>query len=113
MLKRNIDFDAFEPTLEEKIFRTAKRVCVVFAVSAVTLSALDLANIRTVENAAAFIHENRSRVSELPEQIRSAIDSLSFAAVVESATVVIPRGDIAAAPRPLQTLQLTQTKGCR
>ena len=69
MLTRAIDYDPFGETIEEKIFRNAKRICVIFAIGAVTLSALDIANIRTVENAAALIRESSFR--DLPDQIRS------------------------------------------
>ena len=100
MLTRAIDIDPFEMTIEEKIFRGAKRICIVFAVSAVTLSVLDLANIRTVENAAAFFNDNRLRVADLPGHIRAGIDRISFTSESPSATVLIPRGDIAIASQP-------------
>jgi hypothetical protein len=100
-LTRNIDFDPFDLTIEEKIFRGAKRVCIVFAVSAVTLSLLDLANIRTVENAAAFINDNRMRVADLPDRIRSGIDYISLEPESPSVTVAIPRDDIVKMARPV------------
>jgi hypothetical protein len=100
LLTRSIDLDPFDLTVEEKIFRGAKRICIIFAVAAVTLSAFDLAGIRTVENAAALINDNRTRIADLPDRIRSAIDSVSLASESPSVTVAIPRGDIAAAPRP-------------
>jgi hypothetical protein len=101
LLTRRIDFDPFELTFEEKIFRVAKRVCIVFAASAVTISLLDLANIRTVENAAAFFNENRSLVAELPNRIRSGIDYISLETAQPSAIAMIPRDDIARASRPI------------
>jgi hypothetical protein len=95
LLKRRVEFDPYEQTFEEKIFRGAKRVCVVFAVSAVTLSALDIAGIRTVENASAIIQENGLRVADLPDQIRAGIELISFSTEDSpSVTVAIPRGDI-------------------
>jgi hypothetical protein len=100
LLKLAIEFDPFELTFKEKIFRGAKRVGIVFAVSAVTLSLLDLANIRTVGNAAAFINDNRMRVAELPDRIRSGIDYISFESASPSATVAIPRDDIVKTARP-------------
>ena len=100
MLTRSIDLDPFDLTIEEKIFRGAKRVCIIFAVAAVTLSALDLANIRSVENAAEFIHDNRQRVADLPDRIRSEIDRMSLASESPSVTVAIPRDDIAEIARP-------------
>jgi hypothetical protein len=100
LLKRAIEFDPFEPTFGKKIFRGAKRVGIVFAVSAVTLSLLDLANIRTVGNAAAFINGNRMRVAELPDRIRSGIDYISLESASPSATVMIPRDNIVKTARP-------------
>ncbi len=106
MLTRSIDLDPFDLTIEDKIFSGAKRICTIFAVSALTLSALDLANIRTVENAAAFIHENRSRladlrISDLADQIRSGIDSISLTSNSPSVTLAIPRDNIAETSRPI------------
>ncbi len=102
MLTRSIELDPFDLTIEDKIFRGAKRICTIFAVAAVTLSALDLANIRSVENAAEFIHDNRSRIADLPDRIRSEIDRVSLASDSPSVTVAIPRDDIAEMPRPTQ-----------
>ena len=99
-MTRSIDRYPYDLTIEEKIFRGAKRVCVIFAVAALTLGAFDLANIHTVENAAAFIHGNRSRIADLPDRILSVIDSVSFESASPYAIVAIPRNDIAAAPRP-------------
>ena len=100
MLTRSIDFDSFDETIEEKIFRGAKRVCVIFAVAAVTLGALDLANVRSLENAAGFLHDNRAYIADLPNHIRTAIEGMSMASASPSATVMIPRDNIAVASRP-------------
>jgi hypothetical protein len=99
VLTRNIALQPSGPTIEEKIFRGVKRAGIVFAVSAVTLGVLDLANIRTVENAAAFINDNRMRVSELPDRIRSGIDYISLDTASPSVTVMIPRDGIVKAAR--------------
>jgi hypothetical protein len=97
LLTRAIDYDPFGETIEEKIFRYAKRVCVVFAVAAVTLSALDIANIRTVENAAALIRESNFRVADLPDQIRSGIERISFTSDESYAVAAIPRDSFSVA----------------
>ena len=55
MLTSTIDFHASDVTLEEWIFVGAKRVCIVFAVAALAISALDLMNVRSVEAAAEFM----------------------------------------------------------
>lgn len=100
MLTRSIDIDPFGPTIEEKIFQGAKRVCIVFAVAAVTLAGLDIANIHTVENAAAYIHHNGLRVADLQDQIRSGIELVSFTQEEPSVTVAIPRDSFNIAQRP-------------
>lgn len=49
MLTRSIDIvDPFELTIEEKIFRGAKRVCIVFSIAALMLTAFDLADFRSM-----------------------------------------------------------------
>ena len=97
MLKRSIDRDPFGLTIEEKIFRNVKRICVGFAVTALTISALDLMNVRTVEAAAEFIHANRLRIADLPQTIRTGIENISFTPSDEpraSVAVLIPRDAI-------------------
>lgn len=94
MLKRNIDLDPTGPTIEERIFQGAKHLCVVFASVALTVAALDLMNVATVQAAAEFIHANRSRIAELPDAIRLGIQNVSFTSLDEtpaSVTVLIPR----------------------
>ena len=100
MLTRSIDLiDPFELTIEEKIFRAAKRVCSVFAIAALMLTALDLADIRSVDNAADMIHNNRQRFAYLPNLIRNGIQSIAIAAPSPYATAMIPRGEITVTPR--------------
>jgi len=101
LLKRNIDFDPYGLMIEEKIFRGVKCAFIVFAVSAVMLSLLDLANIRTIENAAAFINDNHLRVAGLPEKIRSGIDYISLEPASQSVTVAIPLDDTFKTARPV------------
>ena len=90
MLTRSIDLDEqFDPSFEEKLFYNAKRLCVGFAVAALSISGLDLMNIRPLENAAEYIHLHRhTSVAEWPQLIRSGIQQISFA--VPSATAAIP-----------------------
>ena len=112
MLKRSIDLDSYELTIEEKFSRGAKRVCVLFAVSALTLSALDLANIRSAESAAQFIHDSRLRLAELniarlPDSIRRGIDRITTEPPAVSVTVAIPRDAIVTESRPFSIV----TKG--
>ena len=103
MITRSIDFDPFEPTFEEKLFGAAKRICAAFAGIALSISALDLLNIRSVESAAAFIHENREKLAELPGTLHSEIRRIAmlpsnFAA---SVSVAIPRDEATSANRIL------------
>jgi hypothetical protein len=104
VLTRSIDtVDPFDLTIEEKIFRTARRVCVVFALVSVTLGTLDLMNIRTVEHLAVFIHAHHHRLADMPQLLRSGISSIAEAAPAPMVTVLIPRDDvdIAMAPTPV------------
>jgi len=91
LLTGNIDLYSSDPAVSDKFFRTVKRGCVAFAVSAVVISLLDLANIRSAESAAAFLSDSRLRVAELPDRIRSGIDYISLDTASPSVTVMIPR----------------------
>ncbi len=99
-MTRSIELDdPFDLSFEEKLFYNAKRVCVYFAVAAVTISGLDLMNIRPLEAAAEFVHTHHdTRVAEWPGLIRSGIQQISLSAPA-SVTVAIPR-DFAMAPLP-------------
>jgi len=97
LLTRSIDLDdPFDLSFEEKLFYNAKRLCVCFAVAALSISSLDLMNIRPLESAAEFAHAHRNtQIAEWPDIIRSGIEQISFA--TPSATVLIPRDDAALA----------------
>src|SRR5262245_20133616 len=105
VITRNIDIDPFEPTFEEKLFGAAKRMCAAFAGIALTLAALDLLNIRSVESAAAFIHENRQKIAELPGVLHSEIRRIAIMPSTFSASVavVIPRDDAVSANRMISS----------
>jgi hypothetical protein len=111
LLQRQIDFDPNELTTEEKIFRNLKRLGAVFAVVAVAVSVLDIANVRSVGAAAKLFHDGSVRIAELPNhvsdlpaQIRSGIGSISIAAEAAPSvstaqvTVAIPRDDAVTRP---------------
>ena len=101
MLTRSIDFDdSFDLSFEEKLFFNAKRLCVYFALAALTISGLDLMNIRPLESAAEFIHDHRdANVAEWPALIRSGIQQISLSPP-PSVTVAIP-SDFAATKPPV------------
>jgi spore germination cell wall hydrolase CwlJ-like protein len=104
VLRRSIDLDRYDEPIGQRISRSAKRACIVFAVSALGLSALDLANIRTAESAIQFIQQSRGHlvgfdVAELSSRIRAEIDQISLMPESEAVTVAIPRDDIAIASR--------------
>ncbi len=90
MLKRSIEIDdPFELSIEEKIFHNAKRICVAFAVAAVTISGLDLMNIRPLESAAAFVHAQRhARLADWPAILRSGVNEFSISAQAQPSVVV-------------------------
>ncbi len=97
MLKRSIYVDdPLEPPIEQKVFRAAKLTCVVFAGAALTLSTLDLLNVRSVESASAFLHTHS--LANLSRALRSALSDVAEAAPSPYATVDIPRGNVAFAP---------------
>jgi hypothetical protein len=91
LLTRSIDInDPFDLSFEERLFYNAKRLCVFFAIAAVSISGLDLMNIRPLESAAAFAHSHRATsVAEWPELLRTGIQQISFS-TPPSATIAIP-----------------------
>lgn len=97
MLRRSIDLDSFEPTIEEKIFTHAKRICITFAALAVSISILDLFNVGAVEAAARFIHDRRAAVAELPDAVLSGVQNISFNFADDrpaEVAVLIPRAEL-------------------
>lgn len=100
MLKSCIDLDdPFALSIEERIIRHAKRLCVLFAVAALSLSALDLMSENSVENAAQYVHDNPLHLADMPRLIRSSLDAMAWAAPEPYATVAISTGDIAISAR--------------
>jgi hypothetical protein len=90
----SIDFDPFELAVEEKIYRSLKRFCVIFAVAAVTLCLLDVINVRSVDAAVEFLHDSSARIVDLPnrvvalpDRIRSEIRNIS---IIPSSSVLPP-----------------------
>ena len=88
MSTSSIAFDAFDPTIEEKIFVAAKRVCIVFAVAALGLSALDLMNVRAVEAAAEFVHDRNDVFATMQQDLQDF--SLPFGTREQVASVIVP-----------------------
>ncbi len=87
--------DPFDLSIEEKVFHNAKRVCIAFAVVAVTISGLDLMNVRPLESAAAFMHQHRhTRLADWPAVLRGAVDQFSISAEA-SVVVDIPADQLA------------------
>jgi Cell Wall Hydrolase len=101
VLTRSIDIvDPFELTIEEKIYRGAKRIYIGFAIAAVMLTALDLADIRPEQTASGVIRSDRHRIAALPNIIREGIQSIAIALPAPSAIAAIPSRDTAALARP-------------
>lgn len=97
MLKRSIYLDdPFELTIEETAFRAAKITCVVFVGAALTLSTLDLMNVRSVQSASAFVH--RHSVADLAHALRMQLIDVASAEPPPYATAEFPRGNVAFAP---------------
>jgi hypothetical protein len=96
LLTRSIEFDASDLTIEEKVFVGAKRLCVAFAVAALTISALDLMNVRAVEAAAEFIHNRGTALAMLRDGLQNF--TLPFGRrdeIAEAVAVPIPRDVVA------------------
>jgi hypothetical protein len=117
LLKRSIEY-ADEPTIEEIVFRYAKRTCVVIAVAAVALGTLDLVNASALQSAAQYVHDQHVTVSALPSiavdglrkvDIRfSPRDDEIALAIPREANDILPRAPTLAsfkrAPSPLDGL---------
>ena len=109
-MTHQIDSSAlFELTIEEKVFRAAKRVCITFAVAALTLSMLDIAGVRSAENAAELWQNNREKIAALPDTITSEIHRMIRGASDVAVAVRIPVGFSSGAsssrsPRPIDEL---------
>jgi hypothetical protein len=74
-------------------------VCACFAVAAVTISGLDLMNVRPLESAAEFVHAHHAtRMAKWPGLIRSGIRQISFSGPT-SVTVAI-QSEFAMTPLP-------------
>jgi hypothetical protein len=109
LLKSTVDYDS-GPTLEERVVHNAKRLCAGFAIVAVTISALDLMNIRPVEAAAEMIQESNLKVSAIPSAVVAGLRSVSLAndEKIEVA-VLIPRDPNAKTPERVASPLLEST----
>ena len=107
MLQSTIDFDPFELTIEEKIFRNLKRLGAIFAAGAVTLGVLDMTNIRSVDRAGEFLRDSGAHIialpghiGSLPERIRTEINKLSLTpppitlSLTAEAVAAVPRDEV-------------------
>jgi Cell Wall Hydrolase len=109
VLTRSIDIiDPFEPALDEKICRGAKRICTGFAIAAVMVAALDLADVRPVQSATGAIRSDRHRIADLPDVIRAGIRSIAIIPPVPSAVAAIPRQSTASPLRSAKTSPVDQ-----
>jgi hypothetical protein len=117
VLSRSIDGDDFfGSTADEKLFRAGKRICILFVLGAVTLSVLDLMNVRSPQNAPELTHVHRGAIVNLPSTIRKSIGDVAFASTRLSAAGAIPAADpdiaiqvaVAASARPPATLAIAQ-----
>ena len=124
MLKRSIEYDD-EATIEEIVLHYAKRICVMFAVAALTLGTLDLVKASALQSAAQFVHDRHVTVATLPslavEGLRkvdirfSARDDEIALAIPREADDVVPRlptlASFKSAPSPLDGLLKARQKG--
>ncbi|HVV62013.1 MAG TPA: cell wall hydrolase [Pseudolabrys sp.] len=107
-MTRQIDSDELSDlTVEQKVFRGAKRVCLTFAACALTLSTLDIAGVRSAENAADFWQTNRDAIVALPGTIVAGLHNISREASAVAVAVKIPGGPFLSGkhePTPIDTL---------
>ncbi|KQY97889.1 hypothetical protein ASD45_17985 [Pseudolabrys sp. Root1462] len=99
MLARSIDPEAFGPTFDEKIFVVGKRICIVSAIAAVSIAALDLVNASAVTTVAAALREGRMHYDELPNRLLAGIHDISIYPDRSTVVVAIPRDSIASLPK--------------
>ncbi len=95
MLTSTIDFHASDATFEERIFVGAKRLCIVFAVAALGISALDLMNVPSVEAAAEFIHDRNLSFASLRQGLQDFQIPIGSHDQLAQITVAIPRDVLA------------------
>ena len=87
------------PVQELAISVGLRSSAIAFAIGAIMLTALDLADVRTVRDAADAIQTNRHCIADLPNVIREGIQSIAIALPALSAVAKIPSLDTAAPPR--------------
>jgi Cell Wall Hydrolase len=114
VLKRSIDIiDPFELTLEEKIYRGAKRICIGFAIAAVMLTGLDLADVNPVQSATGAIPTDRHRIADLAGTIRAGIQSIAIVPPPPSAVAAIPSQETTAPLRSAVNSPIDQLAAVR
>jgi hypothetical protein len=91
--------DPFDLTIEQKIFLTAKRLCILFAGGALTLAALDLMHEHPVVNVQS------AQIDALAHVIGAGIATFTLVSGPSSVIVAIPAGDIAPADQPAAARQ--------
>ncbi len=99
MLARSIDPEAFGPTFEEKLFVIGKRICIVSAIAALSISVLDLVNANAVTTVAAALRDGRLNIAEIPGRLLAGIHEISIYPDRSTAVVAIPRDSIAGLPK--------------
>jgi Cell Wall Hydrolase len=103
VLTRSIDLDdPFDLSIEEKVFHQAKRICIIFAVLALSISGLDLMNVRPLESAAEFFTQHQqTRLADWPRLIRAGVHQISITTSdSDSVVVAIPSDRLAMDPLP-------------
>jgi hypothetical protein len=102
--------DPFEPSIEEKIFLGAKRLCVAFAGCALILGALDIVGIRSFDGAGEFLNSARGQIAAFGDTARTGLQNIALTPSSESVLVQIPKSPPAkpalakSAPSPVSEL---------
>lgn len=99
MLARSIDPEDFGPTFEERLFVIGKRICVVSAVAAISISALDLFSANALTAVASALRDSRMHYDEVPARLLAGIHQISIYPDRSSIVVAIPRDGLADLPK--------------
>jgi hypothetical protein len=110
LLTRSIEFDDRQ-TIEQTVFRNAKRACVVVAVIALGVGALDLIQAGARDGASQVAHERRVSLAALPAWALTGLRKIDIgtSAPDEQVAVTIPREVDTRAERPAATAEHAPT----
>jgi hypothetical protein len=95
VLTRDIYRDFYKeesaPTISDRLFVAAKRICFLFAGAALSLGVLDVFGVHSIVGAKTALHDAPSRLASFGDTLRAGISSISVkASSMDSVRVAIP-----------------------